>query len=65
MVFLKILQKSQENTYADISFLKTYSEVSELLATESPLKIMKNTFHFILKAVFVFILTFFSCLKTV
>ena len=38
--------------------------------TESPLKIMKNAFYFTLKALFVlkifqFVLTFWSCIKTV
>ena len=41
------------------------SRLRQFLATESPLKMMKNTFYFTLKALFVsIVLTFWSCAKT-
>ena len=52
-VFLEISQNSQENTCARVSFLKSESQIPKKLFfscfNESPLKMMKNTFYFILK----------------
>ena len=36
----------------------------EFLATGSPLKMMKNDFYFTLKTLFIFALTFWSCIKS-
>ena len=52
------------------SFKGALSGLKQFLATESPLKIMKNVFLFHLKSSFrsqdiqVFVLTFWSCSKT-
>ena len=48
-----------ENVYV-LNMLKAHSEVWDNLATESPLKMIKNSFYFILKALSFYIFKFLS-----
>ena len=58
------------NNLKEINIKGALSGLRQLLATESPLKMMKNGFYFTSKALFVlkifkfFVLTFWSCSKT-
>ena len=53
----------------DVVFKSTLSGLRQILATESPLKVMKNALYFTSEALFilniyVFIFTFWSCIET-
>ena len=84
-LFLEISQNSQENMWKNLFSNKVadFRSISSIMKVglspsgkncvicfiESPLKIMKNAFYFILKALFilkifkVFVMTFWSCSK--
>ena len=53
----------------DVVFKSTLSGLRQVLATESPLKVMENALYFTSEALFilniyVFIFTFWSCIET-